>query len=448
VSTSRVSASYTEAPIKRTTKLIAFNCKYEDRYLLNLQNSIKPASIDISKVTSKGSFNVEMSLWKNSHFEKDIKGQYSSNPIIKMGEKVCVKLELDEQMKDIRDDLVLTATECWSSSKSNPKEHEKHQMITKKCKSDTDYSTDIKENGQSSTVKFCVTIYQWEPSQDKFYLQCKVAVCDDKIMFNGHSQCICPPKTYQTNNWFYPNYYEAQLDYNENLLRDFYRYGEFSLYGEGNDNFGEADNNYGLFYYDYMEPYVYPDDASASSRRRRSTSEHEESIRKKRYEFKGTFEKDEKGQLILPKGVKRDKESDLIPVGYGPILMDVKKGQGQAQLLSPESENSDDSLDKGVDVPWYKSAEKVNSLVVTIIGVILILSLSALEVVFSVYKRYTEKSEAKNRVLGEDHDRIKAFCDEVLNDPQVITASRECSVNNKKMQLAIRNSLSGSVVRK
>ena len=156
----------------------------------------------------------------------------------------------------------------------------------------------------------------------------------------------------------------------------------------------------------WSKPYVYPDDASASSRRRRSTdTERHEEIRKKRYEFKGTFEKDEKGQLILPKGVKRDKESDLIPVGYGPILMDVKKGegQGQTQLLSPELENSNDSLDKGDDVPWYKSAEKVNSLVVTVIGVILILSLSALGVVFSVYKRYTAKSEAKNRVLGEDH---------------------------------------------
>jgi hypothetical protein len=127
-----------EAPIQRKIKLIDFKCQYEDEYLLHMVG-IKPAESVIEQKTGKGTFEVDMTLWKNSDFERDVNGQYSSNPIIRIGQQVCVKMNLKSKLE--MPHLVLTAANCWAAPGPNAPEDQRHNIIMKKCSSDEDYTT-------------------------------------------------------------------------------------------------------------------------------------------------------------------------------------------------------------------------------------------------------------------------------------------------------------------
>merc|ERR1711920_897074 len=124
---------------------------------------------------------------------------------------------------------------------------------------------------------------------DNLYVQCQVSVCDDTIQVSGSSQCVCPPESFETNSWFYPNYYGAQLERMDFDYGNYYNYGNdysdlySSDYGNAADVFGNynqdsyqagrggsiadysAFENYdstysnsysgnNLFYYDYVAP--------------------------------------------------------------------------------------------------------------------------------------------------------------------------------------------------
>lgn len=229
-----------EAAIQRRINLVSFNCKYEDEYLLQMV-PLKPAESVIEEKTSKGNFKVDMTLWKNSDYEKDITSQYSANPIIKVEDEVCVKMSLDNgnNQKAIgMQGLVLTATDCWASGVSNPSEEQKHYILEKKCRAGEDYSTKIQENGVGNDVKFCFKVYKWKDQMDSVYLQCRLSVCDDGIKINGNSQCICPPSTFRQNDWYYPNYYQSILD-SQKTWTD---YGDTYYYTY---DYGYADNTNG-----------------------------------------------------------------------------------------------------------------------------------------------------------------------------------------------------------
>jgi len=453
-----------EEAIQRKIKLVDFNCHYEDEYLLAMI-PIKPAEAVIEQKTNKGNFKIDMTLWKNSDFERDLNAQYSSNPIVRVGHEVCVKLEVDS-MLDIKG-LVLTASDCWASAVSNPTEEDKHFIINHKCKDDGDYTTTIKENGIGDTVKFCFKVYKWNSKMDNLYVQCKMSICDDSIQFDGHSQCVCPPKSYETNTWFYPNYYEAQMDYLEDKYSQYYNYGDYGGYADYGDDYGGLNlagdsrgvnnnnqiygnnNNYGMFYYDYTSP----ENNEGSNaydmikRRKRRATEgndttsvklnqggdkalptHQENMKlleqpakskkRKRFEFKGTFEKDEDGNPIFPKGIKTDPAKDLIDVGYGPIT--IKDEQDEAARMAKTQALSDVIVaeidDQG---EWFESSEGANNVILIAVGGSLIFAIIVLGIVIFVYvqfKNEADKKAAKHKIDLQEKQKAKNFFKNVMHD--------------------------------
>lgn len=466
-----------EAPIQRKIKLVDFNCHYEDEYLLQMI-PLRPAEMTVEQETAKGNFQVDMTLWKNSDFERDLNAQYSSNPIVRVGHEVCVKLEVDSLLN--QPNLVLTASDCWASAISNPSEDDKHFIINKKCISEADYTTTIKENGVGSTVKFCFKVYKWNNKMDDLYVQCKMSVCDDSIQVKGHSQCVCPPQSYDTNDWFYPNYYEAQIDYLDDKYSEYYNYGEYyadygnangdSSYG-GDHTYGDQGNNdnYGMFYYDY----TYGDSGGTAydmikRRRKRSTEEagdeqakvedeqvstdsnsttQEESetetrvlkqeqggsslptkqkntdllqkpaksLKRKRLEFNGTFKKDDDGNLVLPKGIKIDESKDLIEVGYGPIIVKDELDELEA---AQRAEALADIIVAQIDDPgeWFETSEGANNVVLIAVGGSLIFAIIVLGIVIGVYVQFKNQADQKNAKILEEKQKVKAFVHGVMKE--------------------------------
>ena len=427
-------ANAQESAIQRKIKLVDFKCNYEDEYLLSMQ-PIKPAEAVIEKDISKGSFKVDMSLWKNSDFERDVNGAYSSDPIIRVGQQVCVKLELASRLE--LDNLVLTAANCWAAANDNPTEEEKHRIITKKCTTEEDYTTIVKKNGIDDEVKFCFQIYKWKQAMDQLYIQCQMSICDDSIMFDGSSQCVCPPKSYELNSWFYPNYYDSQLDAMSNY-GDYYGYG---LYGD--DSYYNSDDNYGqTFYYDYIAPWT-------GSRKRRSvdaeeeapvedapttneTQEHglnalptnddydrsafkpEHQSNRKRLEMKGLFRDQESGKLNLPENLKVDKKSDLMDVGYGPIT--IKEELSPEAFAQEQDKHAEVVVAEIEDFEWYETTEGANNVVLMAVGGSLIFAIIVLGVVIGVYVQFQNQTKEKQKGKIEDKSKVKDFMQTVMKE--------------------------------
>ena len=429
-------ADESESAIQRQIKLIDFKCKYEDEYLLSMQ-PIKPAEAVIERKIEKGSFRVDMSLWKNSDFERDVNGAYSSNPIIRVGQQVCVKLELASRLE--LDNLVLTAANCWAAANDNPTEAEKHKIITKKCTTEEDYTTIVKKNGVDDEVKFCFQVYKWKTAMDNLYVQCQMSICDDSIMFDGSSQCVCPPKSYELNSWFYPNYYDSMLD-SMNDYGDYYGYG---LYGD--DSYYSAPDNYGqTFYYDYISPWT--------SRKRRSVDDQEEdaatettntnahaqehgnsglknsddydptvhdpekSSKRKRLEFVGTFKDNETGKFQLPEGIRADAKSDLIDVGYGPITLKDEAEEVASAMANQRAEVV--RIAEIDDLEWFESSEGANNVVLMAVGGSLIFAIIVLGVVVGVYVQFSSQEKEKMKVQVDDKQKAKNFFNSVMKAQQ------------------------------
>jgi len=446
-----------EAPIQRRVKLVDFNCHYEDEYLLQMI-PIKPAEQTIEQTTEKGNFKVDMTLWKNADFERDPQSQYSSNPIVRVGHEVCVKLEVDSLLED--PNLVLTASDCWASAVSNPTDADKHPIIEKKCTSESDYTTIIKENGSSEVVKFCFKVYKWNTAMDNLYVQCRMSVCDDSIMIKGHSQCSCPPKSYETNDWFYPNYYDVNLERLGTDYNDYYDYGAY--YNDYADTLGNL--NYNSFYYDTM--YSESDGLAfdmIKKRKRRDTNSNETNNtdekdvtstglaqesgssslptaqknkelliktappqKRKRLELiNDKIKKDEDGNLILPEGLKVDPSKDLIEVGYGPIIVKdeldeiaaVERAQALSDVVIAEID------DEGI---WYDmdTSEGANNVILIAVGGSLIFAIIVLGIVIFVYVQFKNEADVKNAEIIEEKKKVKAFVHGLNKQAKADSASK------------------------
>lgn len=423
-------ADESEAPIQRRQKLVDFNCHYEDEYLLHMK-PLKPAESVIEKDISKGNFNVHMSLWKNSDFENDINGQYSDNPIIRIDQKVCVKIDLESNL-DMRN-LVLSASDCWAAGNDNPTEEEKHYMIKDKCRSEEDYTTTVKSNGVATDVKFCFQLAKWKQEMDQLFIQCKMSVCDDSIQFDGVSQCVCPPKGYEINAWFYPNYY----DYinNANNFEDYYGYG---LYGDdAYDDYSRA------FYYDYVNPWQ-PD----QKRKKRSTEEEEveEMVaenqlaigpngalpssddyvpvkyngagqhKRKRFDFKGLLRNSETGELDLPEGVKQVPKADFIDIAYGPIQVKEAETHDPEALQHKFEESAEIQVTRlSEEIEWFETEESANNVVLMAVGGALILAIIILGVVIGVYVQFRSKDKERALENVDDKAKVKNFMNNVMS---------------------------------
>lgn len=427
-----------ESSIQRQIKLVDFKCQYEDEYLLHMQ-PLKPAEAVIERKIEKGQFRVDMTLWKNSDFDRDINGAYSSSPIIRIGQQVCVKLELASRLE--LDNLVLTAANCWASSTDNPTEAEKHQIIHKRCTTEEDYTTLIKKNGVDDEVKFCFQLYKWKSTMDQLYVQCQMSICDDSIMFDGSSQCICPPKSYELNSWFYPNYYDSQLD----AMNDFGDYYGYSVYGD--DSYYNTDDNYGsTFYYDYIAPWqgtrkrrsvdedaaepeveaASDEEVEAGSQEHgisslptgsdveydRAANSPEKSAHRKRLEMVGTFKDKETGDLKMPEGLRADKKSDLIDVGYGPIT--VKEELTSEAAAQQNNQHSEIVVAEIEDLEWYESSEGANNVVLMAVGGSLIFAIIVLGVVVGVYVQFSGQAKEKQKDNIDEKAKVKDFYQTVL----------------------------------
>jgi len=430
-----------EAPIQRKIKLVDFKCNYEDEYLLHLK-PMKPAESVIERKIEKGEFKVAMSLWKNSDFENDINGRYDSNPIIRVGQEVCVKMSLENKLE--MDNLVLTAANCWASATETPaSDEEKHQIIANKCKADDDYTTVIKQNGVGDDVKFCFKLYKWQQAMDNLYIQCKVSICDDSIMFDGSSQCVCAPKTFKINSWFYPNYYGSQMD----AMADYSDYYDYGL-----DLVGDDASDGQSFYYDYFQPYEF--EGGEKRRRRRSAESEEEgtedsedatdslptrgedydgsqiaaqSKRRKRLEFVGTFKDAETGELKLPPGIKADPKGDLLDVGYGPIKIRdavdptaVQEALAEVEVIAIEDTGE-----------WFETPESADNVVLVAVGGSLVFAMIVLGIVIGVYVQFRNQANQKAQKSFEEQHKVREFYQGVLK-----TGKQQQQNNEHKTQPA------------
>lgn len=433
-----------EAPIQRRQKLVDFNCNYEDEYLLHMKG-LKPAESVIEKDISKGNFNVHMSLWKNSDFDLDINGQYSDNPIIRIDQKVCVKVDLESNL-DMRN-LVLTASDCWAAGNDNPTEEEKHYMIKDKCRSEEDYTTTVKANGVATDVKFCFQLAKWKQDMDELFIQCKMSVCDDSIQFDGVSQCVCPPKGYQTNSWFYPNYYDYIQ--NNQLHNEYYDYG---LYADD-----ALYNNYGSqFYYDYQAPWT------PGNRKRRSAENSEQELvaaaktnvdneieqiaasnllpigpngalpssadyvpvkmngglqhKRKRFDFSGRLKDPETGDLTLPEGVKQVPKSDFIDIAYGPIQVKEAETHDPEALKQKFEESASIQVTRlSEEIEWFETEESANNVVIMAVGGALVLAIIILGIVIGVYVQFRANDKEKALQSVDEKAKVKNFMNNVIS---------------------------------
>lgn len=420
-----------EAAIQRRHKVIDFKCNYEDEYLLHMK-PLQPAESVIEKEISKGDFKVNMSLWKNSDFENDITGQYSDNPIIRIRQEVCVKIDLESNLD--MSNLVLSASDCWASHTDNPeREEDKHYIIQKKCRSEDDYTSTIKKNGIDNEVKFCFQIYKWKQNMDQLFIQCKMNVCDDSVQYEGSSQCICPPQGWKANAWYYPNYYHQKFQ-NQNM-KEYYNYPFYSdtdyLYGDDarslmtQDNF-YGNDNYGTLYYDYLPPTV---PGAGGKRKKRSIDlanlpnpadytpvkyNGDSQKKRKRYEFGGKL-RDESGTLKLPEGLTVVPKTDMIGIGYGPIQIKEQLTQDPEALKQKTKDIGKIEVTRLTeDIEWFETEESANNVVLMAVGGALILAIIILGVVIGVYVQF--RSNDKERALNQidDQKRAKDFFKNVV----------------------------------
>lgn len=426
-----------EAPIQRRITLVDFKCDYEDEYLLSI-NPIKPAESVIEQKTAKGNFIVDMQLFKNALFSMG-EGRYSDRPIIRIEQQVCVKLSLKNQLG--MSALVLTAANCWASSVPSPTEEQKHYIIEKKCKSDAEYSVDIIANGMGNDVKFCFQLFKWKEDFDQAYLQCEVSICDSSVNVRGLSQCRCPPKSFDINSWFYPNYYDIQFKHYNTYGYDGMYADDASAYGNGNENY---------YYQDYLGPMADFEKRYGKRKRRSiedtsddatpelegeaatedSAPEQEQELaldtsnlprapakdsddaepQRKRGRPFVDIRRDEDGKLILPEGVSIDPPEDMMNLVYGPILVRpaTNPDEHKEALATIHMHEIDD---KG---EWFENPETADNIVLIAVGGSLIFAMIILGVVIGVYVQFRNAANQKAQKSFEDQHKVREFYQGVL----------------------------------
>lgn len=187
-----------ETPVVQEIKLIEFICSYEDQYAVHAEGGIIPAISTVDAKTGLGDFTVELGLYKDQSFLKP----YSENPVVKISNDVCVQLELKN---NIREDVVLSASECWASSQPNG-QGDRHELLLNKCANPDDPSLKVVQNGHSRFVQLCFEMFKWEAEMDQVYLNCNVNVCQSGG--ENINDCICQG-THDYDEYYYANYYYA-----------------------------------------------------------------------------------------------------------------------------------------------------------------------------------------------------------------------------------------------
>merc|ERR1719454_776793 len=313
---------------------------------------------------------------------------------------------------------------------------------------------------------------------DNLFVQCEVSVCDDTIQVSGSSQCVCPPESFETNSWFYPNYYGAQLERMDFDYGDYYNYGNDYTdlytddYGNAADVFG-SDSNYNynnqagrggsiadysafenydstysndysgnnLFYYDYISP-----DGSKKRRRRAApekeepTDEHTENVINalpKRTAESDPFNTaangvrpNKKKRLDLKDFLKqfKDEESGELNLPEG-LTIDPKQdlinvGYGPIQIkeaIDPEilAQRQKDLAEVEVTAiedqgEWFETEEGANSMVLMAVGGSLVFAIIILGVVIGVYVQFKYSSDLKAKNSLAEQQKVKEFYQGVL----------------------------------
>jgi hypothetical protein len=204
-----------EAPVVQEIKLIDFNCVYEDQYKVSAEGGITPAITTVDAKTGLGNFTVELGLYRDQTFLQP----YSENPVVKISNDVCVQLELKNS---IREDVVLSASECWASSLPNG-EGDRHELLLNKCANPDDPSLKVVQNGHSRKVQLCFEMFKWGEDMDQVYLDCNVNVCQSGG--ENINDCICRAD-HDYDIYYYSNYYYA------NYMKEMYENYKASQGGE------------------------------------------------------------------------------------------------------------------------------------------------------------------------------------------------------------------------
>lgn len=195
-----------ETAVVQEIKLIEFRCTYEDKYDVHADGGITPAITTVDAKTGLGDFTVELGLYKDQSFMEP----YSANPVVKISNDVCVQLELKN---NIREDVVLSASECWASSQPNG-QGDRHELIVNKCGNPDDPTMKVVQNGHSRFVQLCFEMFKWEADMDQVYLNCNVNVC--QTGGENFNECICQGNVnmddYYYGNYYYANYMQQLYD--------------------------------------------------------------------------------------------------------------------------------------------------------------------------------------------------------------------------------------------
>ena len=376
--------------IMNKIKLIDFSCVYEDEYLLH-QVPFDPAEVVVEQTLEKGLFHVGMTLWKDQAGMENwnLTSLYSNSPTISQESEVCVMLDLTNNLGKVNqnsedDHLVLTATNCWASSTKHPNETSKHYIIKHKCNSNTDPTSNLIKNGEDNSVQFCFKVFEWEHAtgMSDFYVQCSMAVCDENILIDGVSQCVCPPEVNLKlamggigggdgdamgmdviDDWIYPNYYSSDYGLSDYNYRDdyegFYRDQETS----------ERPNDPAHKYVNKMSKIV-KDITELFGRRRKKRS------------VTNKFPKN--GQNI-----KTDPKSDLIDISFGPIS--IRNLGDQSKVRGDEDKNSAHSNFEKINYVKIDADDQTTKMrkntIIIIFGVCFIGAIVLLLIILVVYFR-------------------------------------------------------------
>lgn len=212
-----------ESAVVQQLNLINFSCKYEDKYTLHLDGPITPAVTTVDAKTGFGDFTVNLGLYQDETFLTP----YQENPVVQISNDVCVQLELTNE---VREDLVLTANECWASSGPNGS-GERHELLINRCGNKDDPSMKVIQNGYSRYVQYCFEMFKWQETMDQVYLNCNVEVC--QVDGAGiHNNCVCRAHEDLYDQYYYVNYYYA--NYIDNLYENYVEYQE-----DGSEDSGE-----------------------------------------------------------------------------------------------------------------------------------------------------------------------------------------------------------------
>lgn len=366
-----------DAPVVTTLNLLKFKCTYEDKYELHLDGPIKPAVTTVDAKTGYGDFQVDMGLYKDRTFSTP----YPVDPVVHISKDVCVQLQLKDS---VRDDLVLTANDCWASSQPDGS-GQRYDLISKRCGSEDDLSMSVVMNGVSNYVQYCFQMFKWEDEMDQVYLQCNVTVCHKG---EGGETCICRPENVDYDAYYYVNYYYA--NYMETLYDQWKTEGEN---GETRKRREDVD--------------VDADMQAGAGEGEAELTDEEKEAKQKRIEV---------GKKIMAeKRAKAEAENAAnsfnAVIGWKIFTKQTEEEMMKNSEIARPSLEIEDPAKLDAEV---KILEKENkNQILMIIGIALCVSLALLGVCIGIYVQYRRKASVQRR-KNQEFRKVKEFYQGVL----------------------------------